>query len=269
MSAPQQQQFMENLLNNSQQTASSSVYSNLPTTANETSSTTTDKIQQLIKLLGGEVSIAQQPVSQTGSAQLDSFSDTLARLHITNAVKPSTEQPAEEQINLESLQQSLTTSNPLTTLPSDSTTPSANKAQNIAMQLTQGMQNLTENKAFTVKLSPEGLGDITVSLTETSGKMSLVLTATSPETARLLNSELAILQATLKPYQSEAEPIIVVQTTQSETGNDYISNGFTQQQQTDNKPDNSLPTFETGFTDEQEIQETLAQITSSLLSTRV
>ncbi len=286
MSGSDQKNMFLNLMNNptttsatnSTQEAVTSVASQLfPLTSNAnptTSSVTGENVQQLVNLLGGATFSTQQ------SSTLESFTDTLTRMQITNAIQPTIEtgEAGEETINLEQLQQSLLVGNDSTAnsnsvfgIPTNSETQStAAKAQDIALQLNQGMQNLTQTNEFTVKLSPEGLGDITVSLTQTAGKMSLVLTATSAETARLLNSEMATLQSTLRTTQSEAEPIIVVQTSQSETGNDYLFNGFSQQE---HKAKEQF-IVETNFSDGEEIleseeQEIVSQVVNSLLSTRV
>ncbi len=261
----QQQSFTQNLY-----TAQSQGNETVQQLVGQSTATQQDQILQLLKQLGGEIQV-QQSVTQT---QPQTFADTLARLQLTGAVTTqATTEKSDEPINLEALQQGLTangtaTQNVAFEIPNSATT-SAAQAKDIAMQLQQSLQNLSAPKEFTVKLNPEGLGEITVSLTETAGRLSLALTATSSETARLLNSEIAVLQSTLKPYQSESEPIIVVQTSQSETAKDYISNGFTQQQQTDNKPDNKIYSVNGDIMVEQSTEEMVAQLANSLLSTRV
>ncbi len=279
MPTTQQQQFLSNI-QKSQNTANLNLINSLLTSSesNTGGTNTADTVQQLINLLGGTVTTSQQAVSGTNGTALESFSDTLARMQVTNAMQGSNAdgQSADETLDIEALQQSLSQSSGrvtdslfTATAGSSDTQVNAAKAENIAMQLANGLQNLAQTKEFTVKLSPAGLGEITVSMTETAGKMSLALTATSAETARLLNSEIATLQSTLKAYQPEAETIIVVQTSQSETGNDYISNGFTQQQQTNNRANSTVYSVDGEITVEQDTQDIIAQLANNLLSARV
>lgn len=75
-------------------------------------------------------------------------------------------------------------------------------------QLYKGIsENLQDGKSeFTVKLRPEGLGEILVKLvTDEGGKSVLSLVASSEKTAELLNRDLASLQTSLNNHNVEIE----------------------------------------------------------------
>lgn len=84
-----------------------------------------------------------------------------------------------------------------------------------APQLVQQIQtgitaNLAEGKTeFTMKLTPEGLGELTVKLVEDAGKTVLHITASSVQTQKLLTSEIDNLRTVMRPYQVEVEPVTV------------------------------------------------------------
>lgn len=73
-------------------------------------------------------------------------------------------------------------------------------------QLLRGItENLDKEKSeFTVKLKPEGLGEILVKLVQNNeGKMLLSMVASSAKTAELLNRDLALLQSSLNQLNVE------------------------------------------------------------------
>lgn len=61
---------------------------------------------------------------------------------------------------------------------------------------------------FTIKLSPEGLGEITVKLSEESGKVTLTLAASDTNVQRLLGSELTNLRDIMRPYNVEVAQVV-------------------------------------------------------------
>ncbi|MEG0115596.1 MAG: flagellar hook-length control protein FliK, partial [Hydrogenoanaerobacterium sp.] len=61
---------------------------------------------------------------------------------------------------------------------------------------------------FIIKLKPEGLGEITVKLTELSGGMSLSITAANTQTQKLLSAELAGLREVMRPMGVEVEAVV-------------------------------------------------------------
>ncbi len=83
--------------------------------------------------------------------------------------------------------------------------------------LHQTLENLTqrltgEADTYTIRLRPDGLGQITVNMTRTEeGKMLLNMIASSPKTADALNQELASLQAALSRHDAQVTEITVDQ----------------------------------------------------------
>ncbi len=246
-----------------------------PTAFNTTGNTDSD-IAKLLALLNGQVVSNEQPqVNTTG----ENFTDALAKMQLTGAVTLNTDtadtgETTEQPLDLNALQQSLFATNGATANGVNTTyaeTANVETVKNIASQLLQPMQTLTANKnEFTVKLNPEGLGEVTLKLTDTAGTLSLVLTASSAETARLLNAEMATLQSTLRPFQSESEPTIVVQTTESETGSDYMSDNFDRQSGTEHRGASGTGyNIDVDSLDEMTSDEIIAQLTNGILSTRI
>lgn len=94
--------------------------------------------------------------------------------------------------------------------------------------LEQGMQKGLQE--FTIKLKPEGLGEITVHLASAGGKIALSIGVSNEETQRLLNSEMMNLKELLKPYDAHVQEVY-----HSESGsldmNTYQQNMFQQQRQ--------------------------------------
>jgi hypothetical protein len=60
---------------------------------------------------------------------------------------------------------------------------------------------------FMIRLKPEGLGEITVKLSENRGKFSLSMVISSPETEKMVSRHLEALKEALRPYQTEIQSI--------------------------------------------------------------
>lgn len=85
------------------------------------------------------------------------------------------------------------------------------EAANFLKQVQNGlMENLSQgaDSEFVLKLKPEGLGELTVKLLETAGKMTLSIAASNVETQRMLEAQLSSLREAMKPYEVEVAPII-------------------------------------------------------------
>ncbi|RKJ58609.1 flagellar hook-length control protein FliK [bacterium 1XD42-1] len=85
------------------------------------------------------------------------------------------------------------------------------EAANFLKQVQDGlMANLSQgpDSEFVLKLKPEGLGELTVKLLETAGKMTLSIAASNVETQRMLEAQLSSLREAMKPYEVEVAPII-------------------------------------------------------------
>lgn len=86
----------------------------------------------------------------------------------------------------------------------------AGKAQETAAtpvltQLKTGLeQGIKENlQEFTIKLKPEGLGEIVVHMASAGGKLTVDIGATSQETQKLINSQMTALKEMLEPLHAE------------------------------------------------------------------
>ncbi|WP_394925103.1 flagellar hook-length control protein FliK [uncultured Robinsoniella sp.] len=69
----------------------------------------------------------------------------------------------------------------------------------------QGIQK--ELQHFTIKLKPEGLGEIIVNMVSSGGKISMSIGVTNAEAQKLLSSELANLKEALQPYNAQVQEI--------------------------------------------------------------
>lgn len=87
------------------------------------------------------------------------------------------------------------------------------QATDLSAQIKKGVaENLLNGKQeFVIKLKPEGLGEITVKLTEKAGEATtLHLLTDNADTARLINSDLGTLKEAMRPLQ------VVVESAQSQ-----------------------------------------------------
>lgn len=62
-------------------------------------------------------------------------------------------------------------------------------------------------KEFVIKLKPEGLGEITVRISEAGGKLALSMVTSSLEVEKLLNSQLGVLKEALRPYHTQINSV--------------------------------------------------------------
>lgn len=99
-------------------------------------------------------------------------------------------------------------------------------------QVTNGIKTkMASNESdFTMKLQPDGLGEITVKLVSEAGKLTVNIVATSQKTEQLLNSQLSSLRSSLDQTHSDIKEINVYKQADSmgfTNGKDF----FNQQQQ--------------------------------------
>ncbi len=82
-------------------------------------------------------------------------------------------------------------------------------AQEVFAQIKTAVTRNTEDGAtdFTIKLRPEGLGEITVKLLDAGGKITLSLAASDVNVQRLLGSELNNLRDIMRPYNVEVSQV--------------------------------------------------------------
>ena len=115
------------------------------------------------------------------------------------------------------------------------------EAPDLLKQLTAGLSSrLAQGEsAFSVKLKPDSLGDITVRLIERDGKTTLQLVTASAQTARMINSDLSALREAMRPMQVEVYEA-VTQTQQSQQGQlqqfDLSGQAFADQRQAFYRP---------------------------------
>lgn len=87
-------------------------------------------------------------------------------------------------------------------------------AQSVTTQVEQGIVKGLQNgeEMFTVRLNPEGLGDVVVRLTKTqSGEMLLNLVARNPETQKMMAAQVEALQTALQPLNVQVEAVLTEQ----------------------------------------------------------
>ncbi|MGN0605691.1 MAG: flagellar hook-length control protein FliK [Oscillospiraceae bacterium] len=80
---------------------------------------------------------------------------------------------------------------------------------------------------FTIKLNPDGLGEITVTIIKHDNSSILTLSASETKTAEILNSNMKVLQENLKYLNIEIADVQVSETEQSENYQSY-NHGFEQ-----------------------------------------
>ncbi len=83
---------------------------------------------------------------------------------------------------------------------------------------------------FVIKLKPEGLGEITVRISENGGKLALSMVTSSLEVEKLLNSQLGTLRDALRPYHTEINSISTEQAPELTSQPKEGSSPFSQQQ---------------------------------------
>ncbi|MDF3004400.1 MAG: flagellar hook-length control protein FliK [Oscillospiraceae bacterium] len=85
---------------------------------------------------------------------------------------------------------------------------------------------------FTIKLNPEGLGEITVKLLEDGGKVTLSLAASNANVQRLLSSELNNLRDIMRPYNVEVAQVVQTNEAQNMNMQQQFSQQFSQHSHT-------------------------------------
>ena len=102
--------------------------------------------------------------------------------------------------------------------------------QEVVSQLRDGiLDRLGKQDEFVVKLKPEGLGEITVSLTQQDGGIAMKLAASSPQVAKLISEQVMSLQNALRPLHAEVTEISTIAPQAAENAAQYSA--FSEQQQ--------------------------------------
>lgn len=181
---------------------------------------------------------AGQPIQQAEDAPLgaDRFlaSVRLAKQQLTEAAQEK-KQAGQTRVDVDWLQQQVDAGrfapNSAGRAQAAARTPGE---EGLMAQVRTGIaQGLTEGKEeFTVKLQPEGLGEITVKLAQVDAKLVLRIVASSEQTARLLNASLAELKESLRPLGAQVQEVGVKNDFFSaQQDNAFAGNAFYQSQQ--------------------------------------
>lgn len=78
-------------------------------------------------------------------------------------------------------------------------------AEQLKAGVEQGMKR--ELSEFTIKLKPEGLGEIIVHMASANGRTSVSIGVSNPETEKLVNSQMMSLKEMLQPLHAEVEEV--------------------------------------------------------------
>ena len=102
----------------------------------------------------------------------------------------------------------------------------------IADQLKTGiLDNLRQGKnEFVVKLKPEGLGEITVKLTESKNEISLRIVTSSAAVGRMIANDVNALQNALRPLRAQVQEIVTVPAAQENAAGTMLTGGQGEQQ---------------------------------------
>lgn len=106
------------------------------------------------------------------------------------------------------------------------------EVREIADQLKTGiLQNLRQGKnEFVVKLKPEGLGEITVKLTESKNEIALRIVTSSTAVGKMIANEVNALQNALRPLRAQVQEIVTVPAAQENAAGAMLTGGQNGQQ---------------------------------------
>lgn len=117
-----------------------------------------------------------------------------------------------EQPDIEALQGAVDDRRFLTQVETSKSAASAPSFEEIAKQVKAGiLQNVKQGKSeFVIRLKPEGLGEITIRLSEEKDKISLSIVTSSAAVGKLISNEVTALQNALRPLHAEVKEITVI-----------------------------------------------------------
>lgn len=210
----------------------------------------------------GGITLEQTAVPQ----QLDPTQSAFAKLY--GEQQPATAKPA-TGTDVEALQQAVDNG---AYLPQSLTSAkelgmAAPHEMEILRQVQTGiLENLQKDKnEFTIKLKPEGLGAITVKMTELAGKISLTIITSTQQAQNALSGELNSLKEALRPYNAEVQQIV--------QSNDTAA--FQQSMSEQRRNGQQGAPQQTGYYHDpeaeasQEIQQEYARLMGTMLNTRI
>ncbi len=150
----------------------------------------------------------------TGALQTDAAMSTKIPLVAEESTaqpgaKPQEKNPA-EALDVESLQQQVNSAQPLRTPIVTTGNAAPALPAPLANQMAEGIQTGLQTGAqeFSIKLMPEGLGEVTVKLKHANDGLQLTLVAKSAETQRMLAAEIDQLRDSLRPLRIEVQQVL-------------------------------------------------------------
>ena len=174
--------------------------------------------------------ISVQSETQTGSEDNPSFTDSSDSNISENAKTDSKQLKSEENrtSDFEEIMRNTVTLSPLHFMKASSVMSDTITEQQISSQTYRALNEsiIKGRKHFIIKLSPEGLGDITVKLIKSEDSVLVRMSASDEKTAQLLNRELDVLQNLLKPHNAEIETVTTYKESTTDMQNSSFDQGF-------------------------------------------
>lgn len=176
--------------------------------------------------------------------------------------------PKAEALDIDALQQRVNAERPNMTAALREKTQTFQLRDSVVNQVKENiLKNLGDGDSeFTIRLKPESLGEITIKMVQSEGKISMSILTASTETAKLLNQSVEALKNALRPLQAEVREIIPrPEQADSSQQSGFFGSGFEsfqhQQHYTSQQPA-YYP--EHLMTEEPEIQEAPAEVPAGL-----
>ena len=205
-------EFMQNLFSSKQDTQKiASFLEGLSKAEKQTINNEMNKLNEmkgLFQKLGGEVVKEQDEVVKSESTEdylsvLKSFANEKSK--VNNEEDKNID---ESQVKVFTVKDLMTVDNKNVDVKDVKNTESlkTDKFEIINQFKESFLENISQ-KRFTVRLKPEGLGEITVNMLNNEGKLSLSILASNQTVQRALEGNLANLQSSLKQYNAEITSI--------------------------------------------------------------
>ena len=172
-----------------------------------------DALAQMTKLLGLSDKNELQSLLKNSGIEVISGEAVSAQDGLSEAIVKAkqmlsgylTQQTDQDEIDVDNLQNELAKAS--TTTLFELSLKSAGETTDVSTleQITDGIkQNISlGKKEFTIKLTPETLGEITVKLVEAEGKATLTITTANEQAAKIINKEIDALREAVAPMNVE------------------------------------------------------------------
>lgn len=170
---------------------------------------TDPKLAQEVREALAKAEGGAQTQATTKATPLDPLQSAYAKLNRT--ATPQTAKDA-KPLDIEAMQQAVDSGRYLTqTAVQKDMTLTAPHTMDILEQVRTGITDKLaagDTNEFVLKLKPEGLGQITVKMVETDGKISLSIITSSQQAQNALSSQLGSLKEALRPFHAEVSQIV-------------------------------------------------------------